>query len=141
MTVYETPQDLRVEARIAEFLEGRWKCELKKLPKKYSADFLGYRNDKAVVLVEIKARSNTMTRYNTYAISLYKCTMSLLLAQFTSLPFILVVQFTDYLTCVQIKESYLSSLKQMTNFRGDINDVEPCVHIPISEFKILKQLT
>lgn len=136
--VYETDADLLKEDRIKRTIEQKWKADLHKLPIKYHADFLALRDDTPVGLIEIKIRDNDSTKYPTYMLSLHKAVNCLATADIMNIPFVLVVFWNDMIGYIQVTDEYFKVVKmQESNFRNDVGDIEPCIHIPINDFKKL----
>lgn len=137
--LYETGADLgREQAFIAKICD-EWQCESHKLSIKSGADYALTRGKPIVAWVEIKCRTNTKNAFSTYNISLDKLMKLRDLARHTALPAMLCVRWSDV-------DGYLDigSTTRDLEFaiwgrydRGDNQDIEPSVLIPIEEFKAL----
>lgn len=66
MPVYETSEDRKREAGVANVLCSSWKCDAIMLPKKSVADAILMKDEDVKAFVEIKCRSK---EYDTYMIS------------------------------------------------------------------------
>jgi hypothetical protein len=139
--LYETQLDLDKESIVQSVLEKQWRCKLKKLPIAYHVDWIALRNNQPLAFVEIKHREKLeFNKYPTYMISLNKWMKAKELAKEVNVPFILVVKFMDgiyygkYTTDMIIENKYGFNGRYD---RGDAQDVEPMVYIPLSIFKKL----
>lgn len=136
--IYESQETLAKETAAKQIVESAWSCSLLKLPRRYEIDFLADRDDQAVAFVELKCRTNPKDQYADYMLSLGKWLAGLNLTRCTGLPFLLVVQWTDCLGYLTQEES--SRYKIGTGGRYDRNDpqdIEPCIYIPVNEFKLI----
>jgi hypothetical protein len=53
------------------------------------------------------------------------------------IPFVLYVEWSDCFGSVIIERDMIKTvMMQSVNFRDDQNDIEPCVMIPIMDFRI-----
>lgn len=143
--LYETEDDLRNEQDIARIIQKKWGVELVKLPIKNKIDYLAKKEDIPKAFIEIKKRACRRHAYVTYMISLDKWVSGLAMEQHTSVPFILVVDWDDeigYLKCsdVEVADNNVFSVNMGgRKDRGDAQDIEPVVHIHISQFKTLEK--
>lgn len=137
---YETEADRKNEKRVAQKAASAWGgCLAEKLPKQYRADF-GFVDSRESVLAwaEVKCRTNEHDRYPTYMLSLAKWLEAERLSQDTGLPFYLLVEFTDGIYYLRVKKLEGISIKMGgRSDRGDAQDREPTVHIPMRHFKPL----
>ncbi len=128
------------EERLRAKVEGACYCKLYKVGMKYGADYFGFRANRAVSLVEMKNRTCESTTYDTYMISLAKVKKCLEYGELLGVPFVVVVEWTDRTGYVTIDRSMVRKdtvRMQLQNFRGDKQDIEPCLHIGIDLFKPL----
>jgi len=133
--IYETPADLVNERRVADALLERWRCNAVKLPRRYEIDYALSRGNRVMAWAEVKCRTNPREQYPTYMVALGKVLTGLNLSQRTNLPFMLVVQWTDSLGWVT--PTFDAIHIGGRHDRGDCEDQEPMVHIPIADFKLL----
>tara|TARA_R110000772_G_scaffold43412_1_gene100051 strand:- start:13416 stop:13850 length:435 start_codon:yes stop_codon:yes gene_type:complete len=132
--LYETQKDLFEENKIAIALSHVWNCNLFKMPKTSSVDFVSIRKSEAVGFVEIKKRTNKKNKYSTYMISKKKIDSSKQLNKSTGLNTILVVKWADELGYVSLNKDYPE--RQGGRYdRKDPADVETVVDIDILLFK------
>jgi hypothetical protein len=134
--VYETKSDQQREDRISTMLSDVWNVQVEKLKKFSSADIALVSHGKIRAFAEIKVRSNPRLRYPTYMISLHKLEDLARLHAFSGKPCILVVQWSDGLRWWTVPKSveHLDIEMGGTYRRGDPQDREPVVMIPIEEF-------
>ena len=141
--VYETKDDLKNEKDIAKLVSDELDCTLVKLPRKYQLDYgivtIGEGGKKFITgMVEIKCRSILKDKYDTYMISADKFMVGLQYMQQFNLTIKLVVSWVDCVGVYDFKEdtSYHIGFNGRYD-RGDSEDVEPVVYIPIKAFKTL----
>jgi len=138
---YENEASLKSEANTAFEIEKAWKAQLVKMPMKSKIDFLMKRASdlEPKAFIETKNRACKRHQYPTYMISLDKWVAGLNMEMHTKLPFILVVNWDDeigYLKCNEVVGAITVNMGGRSD-RGDAQDIEPVVHIPIYLFKTL----
>lgn len=133
--IYEDEEDKKNEEEWRRLIEEACSCTLQHLTMKYRFDFVVLRNGRAVAFAEVKNRTNSKNKYSTYMISSLKIERGMSFSEKFGLPFYLFVKWTDAYGYVLIKKEIIESLQmQQSNFRGDEQDIEPCVHIRIGDF-------
>ena len=144
---YETDLNRTEESKVADKLSMLWKREAIKLKPFAAGDIAILANDEdpeeegtIKAFVEIKVRTNSMSSYPTYMISLHKLQELSHLSEFSGLPSILVVQWKEDLGYWLVPEDVgVFDIKMGgTTQRNDPQDMEPCVHIPIEDFVVLE---
>jgi|9_EtaG_2_1085328.scaffolds.fasta_scaffold56982_2 hypothetical protein len=134
--LYESQKDLFEESKIATALSQFWNCNLFKMPKTSSVDFVSIRKGEAVGFVEIKNRTNKKNKYSTYMISKKKIDSAKQINKSTGLNTILVVKWADELGYVPLNKDYPE--RQGGRYdRNDPADVETVVDIDILLFRTL----
>lgn len=139
----ETAETRAVEALFAQRLQRAWKCELRKLGKTYSPDFLATRNGKGVAWVELKCRfGQDWAQYPTYMVAVKKWEKCLALAETPniSLPWLLAVAVDNGDYWLNARDLQDVDLQVSMGGRTDRNwaeDQEPCVFIPKKYFRKL----
>tara|TARA_R110000823_G_C15652175_1_gene471096 strand:- start:1 stop:432 length:432 start_codon:yes stop_codon:yes gene_type:complete len=136
--IYETRSDLDNEKSICKMIEAACGLRLKKLSIKYNLDFIGFRNGKAVAVIEVKKRHNSYSRYPTLILSLAKYNRGVEFYRVNDLKFIFCVQFEDgyFFYEYQNEDKFDVQIGGRTD-RNDAEDIEPVVHIPIVRMKKL----
>lgn len=137
---YEDESSLKSEAGTAFEVEKAWNVDLVKMPMKNKIDFL-MKNKKGEsrAVVEVKNRACKRHKYPTYMISLDKWVAGCSMGLITELNFILVVNWDDeigYLDCKKHTKEITVNMGGRAD-RGDAQDIEPVVHIPIYLFETL----
>ena len=136
--IYQTTRDLVNENKVKAIIEPKWRCELKKLPFAYHIDWMALRNNSPLAFIEIKWRENLpINKYPEYMMSLNKWMKGKEYTNETKVPFILIVQFME--GAYYVKQD---NLEVRYGFggrfdRGDAQDVEPMVFIPIGAFVLI----
>ena len=138
--IYETNSDLAHEAEIGEALSKAWKVSLNKMPRAYNIDWMLTNSEgKAKAFVELKSRSNPSTQYPTLLLSLHKWMHGKAMAKEIDGPFLVVVKWTDGLYYHRQGDCAVTYGVGGRTDRGDVQDIEPVVHIPVASFKQIKQ--
>lgn len=135
--MYETPESLKKEDEVAQKISAAWNTKLNKIPIKYRVDYAAERNGKIVAWIEIKCRTNDMNDYETYMLSLDKYNASIELGKVTNLPVTLVVKWNDKIGYADLLHCRGVIKMGGRVDRGDPQDVEPAVFIPIEDFREL----
>lgn len=136
----ETPDDRAFETTTIAVVEDAWACTARKLPISYRADFGLYREGNLTALCEIKVRRNMRDAYPTFLLSMLKWSDCSARARAVGIPFLLAVRFDDGLLWRDVTvfgDDWTISHGGRTD-RGQEGDMEPVVHIPMSEFRRLK---
>lgn len=136
--IYETEADLVNERSVAEFIGQEWKCEARKLPRFYPADLALMRGGNLSAWVEVKCRKNASSAYPSYFLSVHKVNQLVMLQITSGRPAFLVVRFTDTILYHRVHPPYelIDWVKRTAkNDRGDSQDEEPAVAIPMTDFK------
>lgn len=137
--IYETGSDVAREAAIAALVAERYGATAKKLPARYCLDHAFMRGDKLVGLAEIKCRKNPSTRYPTLMVSLLKWMTARDVAKAARVPGFLVVSWTDRVGMISVDADDIVPGVGGRTDRGDADDVELVVHIPVSKFRIVSE--
>lgn len=135
--IYETTGDLHNEKAVGGLLCRKWQCEIAKMPRSYHVDYVAYQGSTLKAWLEIKCRNNPMDQYSTYSISMMKVMNGARLAEFTGLPFLVVVRWTDVVGYINPVESDHGLQIGGRKDRGDWQDTEAMCHFDISRFQLL----
>ena len=137
--MYESKEDLTHETKMKSFLEGKWSCTLQKLPLKYQLDWLAMRGKDPYAFVEFKHREKlSLNAYPRYMISLDKWMKAKQLCKELEIPFIMVITFTEGTYYGVFVNNALHDVTYGFGGRydrGDSQDVEPMVYLPLNIFK------
>lgn len=134
--LYESDNDLQNEKQIIKLLSHKWGCSFYKLPIRYHLDYAATRNKEVVAYVEVKARNYSMQQIDSmggYMLSVGK----IVAAKNMWLPSIVVVKLIDGIYQCRIDEGLFPVHIMGRTDRGDNQDVEPCVLIPSTKFKLV----
>jgi hypothetical protein len=137
---YETARDVDNERAVAEVIERRLRLTARKLPRHYELDYVLTDGDEVRGFAEIKCRTNALEQYPTYIISGHKWEYGLRWEALAHAPFVIVVRFTDGI--YYCRPRYVQGHRVMLGGRrdrGDEQDIEPVVHIPVGEFTLLEK--
>jgi hypothetical protein len=138
MSLLEGQQDRDAEQYIITEITKRIpNSQYRKLKLNYIVDYAVYQGSKMYAWVECRRRHINSTDYPDIILSLAKWNHGKRLHELTNKPFIFAVQFND-----GIKVANLSSGSYEVSLAGNKGrhrsaDIEPCISIPVSEFKSL----
>lgn len=133
---YESAGDLANQRKVADMLEKKWGCKLVKTPRFYQFDYTVTQDTAVKAFCEIKVRQ---AHYDELILSLHKWKSGVEMSIHTGLPFLLVVSTPKGLFWRDIKPGPLAVVIAGRKDRGDDQDIEPCVLIPMSSFKQIKE--
>ena len=134
--VYQTQADSDKENAIADRFASAWGCEFAPMPKFYPVDKLIIR-DKPRAWAEIKRCHRNLRQYPDVWLSLHKTVYGQQMSQVTGLPFLFLVQFDDCYAYTEIVGKYEVGYAGRKD-RGDWQDMEACIEIPVDRWKVLK---
>lgn len=136
-TVYEDTeaykQYVEAEKTFKEYLESVKHIKMVKLPKKYSADFIAFKEDRINCLIEFKRRNKAFGN-GSFTISLHKFYNSLTYADLLDVPCLLFIQFDDMLVFCNLQWRYTQNIEMSRDYRNEADDVEPTVIISWNSF-------
>lgn len=120
-------------------LAERRQLVVRKMPPRYPVDFaLCDQQENVVGWAEVKCRTNPAQKYPTYMLSLAKYEGLVRLQLFTGLPAELVVAWTDFVGTLKVPALVRIGFGGRTD-RGDDQDTEPVVLIPIRQFQMIRR--
>ena len=131
--LYETPESLENEQRVADLLEMYWSRKLVKLPIAYQVDFAVVKED-ITAWAEIKCRT---TEYPEMYLSLHKWMAGKELSRQTGLPFILVYAFNGKVHWKTVENDTPRIVIGGRTDRQDWQDIEPMAVFKLDQFKTL----
>jgi hypothetical protein len=135
---YETSGDLEKETlAVKKFIASfGGDVDFAKLPIQYKMDFCLIHNRMVRTFVEVKCRTNEKAAYSTYIISMSKIVAA---TSYSSIGVncLLLVQWSDQMGWVDMCKHKWDAKMGGRKDRGDWQDIEPVVHIPIFEFNIV----
>jgi len=113
-----------------------------KLPRSYRLDWAALRNDAITAWIEMKRRYRTFDQYDDTFLSLHKMIAAKELNAHTGLRCLFAVQFDDCLAYADLLDDFdwKITFGGRTD-RGDWQDVEPIVLIPMRAFTILESIS
>jgi hypothetical protein len=129
---YETTDDIVRETEVAKHLADKWSLSAIKLRKGYKCDWAFLRNTKVTALVEIKCRTNASDKYPTVILSADKWAYLVHIDAALNIPAYFIVRFTDSIRHIRPAKYHNFNIRMGGRYdRGDWQDMEPVVHIPI----------
>jgi hypothetical protein len=143
---YETESDIMNAASVAEQISSVWGCEFVKMKRACVVDYALKRDDKFVAVMEVKCRnysSDEIARMGGLILSAHKVQAAKTWKDTHRIAFVLAIGLTDGIFVMSIKSGDEWPFFDLTMAgrydRGDPQDVEPCVLIPMNCFrKLLK---
>jgi hypothetical protein len=130
--LHESDADIANEKRIVEAFANHCGGKAKYMPKAYPFDAMILRSDKCAFVDARKSRYE-INRFQTRCLSLQKYIFLKLYAAFA--PTFYVIEWADAIGYYEIKEDSKLPIFYMSRNSGDPRDNEPCVEIPIADFK------
>lgn len=137
---YETAEHLENERNAIEQVEACWGVVCKKTPQYYKIDYTVISPSGFVVgWAEVRGKNFARENFKTFFTSLEKAMTLVRYEALTKMPALLVIAWTDGVFCYRLKVQDLSQRQirwdgRTVNSRGDFQDIEPVIHIPVSEF-------
>lgn len=135
--MYESSRDRANEQRAIEaYCQSHGeRVHAVKLPMAYTVDWGIFHDDSLICWAECKRRFNPKNRYETILLSCRKYLTGLDLGRLSGKPFLLVVEWDDslgYHVCDgrAARDIRVGGRRD----RGDWQDIEPVVHIPVKDF-------
>ena len=127
------------EKEFKESIENKWNCQLKKLAIDYRFDYVVLKQGNIKAFLEIKKRNLRTTDYADSMINLNKWTKAKQLRDSTKLPTILACRYIDKDIYCNLTDDTNYDLRwgARTKNTRDWQDIQPAVHIDISQFKDL----
>lgn len=143
--IYESQVDLTHENKMKTFLEAKWNCTLHKVPLKYQVDWMAMRGKDPMAFVEFKHREKlSIDAYPRYMISLDKWMKAKQLCKEVEIPFIMVITFTEGTYYGVFAHNGLHDVTYGFGGRydrGDAQDVEPMIYLPLKKFMKIEGAT
>lgn len=140
---YERDDHLREEEAAIDALQAVWGIVARKTPKYYKIDY-AICNAVGVVVgwVEVRGKTFPRSQYATFYTSLEKYLSVCRFQYATAKPAFLLVKWSDGIFIYRISVADCSRRKitvggRTVNSRGDDQDIEPVIHIPVAEFRTL----
>lgn len=142
MPKFETEHDRQAEeAAVREYCEV-FGYDFFKLPLDYRLDFALTRKGgkKIQAYVEVKCRSAYYGQFPTLMLSAAKIAHGVMLARTNRVPFVVLVAFTNgiYHWNHAADSKFVAEWGGRTGTPRHSDDIEPVIHIPITEFTPLK---
>ena len=134
---YETQEDRDKEKAVFSALAKELRCVCITPPKLSRIDrLLCDKKGNLKAVVELKIRTNAHDKYPTYMLSAAKYKSMLAIAEAMKVPALLLVEYTDKVRVVTLKDTYEFGIGGRTD-RDDALDMEQCIYIPITDFRDL----
>jgi hypothetical protein len=130
--MHESDADIANEKRIVEAFAQHCGSKVKYMPKAYPFDAMLLKGYKCA-FVDARKTSYEIGRFPTRCLSLQKYISLKLYAAFA--PTFYVIEWADAIGYYEIKEDSKLPIFYMSRNSGDPRDNEPCVEIPIADFK------
>jgi len=132
---FETEEHREVELRMLQEVADKYGYVIERCSKAYPVDAIFMRNGVAKRLVEARRRYNSKDAYPTFRWGLQKYVHVM---QFSDvLPTTLIVEWSEGIYALDImRKQYPVGFFRPRHPRRDA-DNEPCVDIPVSDFKVI----
>lgn len=138
---YETKNDRDHEEEVIGKLMTAWGCGASRAPRKYAVDWALERGGQVYAMAEVKYRSKS---YPTYIMSLSKFVTMCIHSTTSGLPYLLIVSWPEggkrVIRYTRIdRKAHTGVILGGRKDRGDPDDIEPMVEIPIEKFSLLRE--
>ena len=137
---YESDEDLRNEKSIADHVASAYDMILKKMHMKMAIDYMAFdsMDTNALAVIEVKRRKISSKKYKTVILSLAKFNKGIEFYNSNDLSFIFAVEFNDGIFSYEYSpEDNFMIVFGGRKDRGDSQDIEPVIHIPIKRMEQL----
>lgn len=141
--IYETDANRLAENEFLMKLAAPLGCNrvVRVTKRLYPVDALGYVGNRVHAFIEAKIRTNTVEAYATYMLSLEKFSKGAWLADCCNSEYVVAVQWANAFGCWRRSDPRINqpviAMGGRTD-RGDADDIEPVVHLPIEEFNVYR---
>jgi hypothetical protein len=133
--LYESGKDREREQQVASWIESRWAVTAQKMPMRYEFDYMLMRSS-MVAIMEIKCR---LKKYDTLIISMQKVATMQMYSQQFSVPAVLTICWPNEDPKYTLLEPARTATYRIEwggrDDRGDDQDKEPVIHIPVEHFR------
>lgn len=137
---YETTASRRAEEAVGRVVAKRIGLEVRQMPLKYPVDFAFAAGTEVRAFAEIKCREHHFGAFPTLILGLNKWAACRRLSEFSGVPALLVVRFGSEIRWCRMPDHGLDVRIGGREDRGDWQDVEPVVHVPVRIFEQLDKL-
>jgi hypothetical protein len=138
---YESNDDLRREQEAVEALEAIWGVRCRKTPRYYEIDYcIVSPRDQVEGWVEVRCKRFPKDQHRTFYTSLKKYITLCRFAQATGLPAYILCRWEDTAPMLHriepanVRNCPITIGGRTVNSRGDDQDIEPVIHLPIDSF-------
>lgn len=128
--LYETQQDRDLEAQVAYTVAAGMGCIAERTPRSYQMDWL-LMNKTLRYFLEIKRRNVKHDEYPTLLLSAHKWDYGRGMAERFGVGFLLAIEYQDGIWIWDTKDIKPNVKMGGRMDRGDDQDMEPVVHLPI----------
>lgn len=145
---YEREAHREAERAAKALIEQHANIELHKSPRYYHIDYFATRkgSDSVVGWLEVRGKQFSKNSFPTFYTSIEKFIAVSRMGHITKRPAIIVAQWTDFIGFCECdwKDASLFDIRlggRTTNSRGDAQDIEPVIHIPVDFFRPISELS
>jgi hypothetical protein len=142
MPTYQTQKDLDIEKSVADFLSKRWKKPVVKLPVETNMDYAFMDGEKILAVLEVKRRYHDykqMKIWGSFFLDIAKLNGAINFIENHNARFVYAILLNDVLLIYTIKNKEdIAGMRLRNKGRKDrqnIDDIKPCIEIPIELFK------
>jgi len=124
---------------MARVLCDLWNCDVVKLPRSYRLDYAALRQKRVIGWLELKRRYRNFTDHDRVFLSLQKVLAARELHESTGLSCFFVIQFNDgfFYTDILLQRRVIEFRGRVD--RGDWQDQEAVIAIPLSDFRSIQR--
>jgi hypothetical protein len=139
--LYENENTKEAESKVIEQFADFLHLDANKLSFRHEIDFALCDDDENIVaFAEVKCRNISMHAFDTFFISAMKYKEALNFLNVFKKPIYFIVKWKDFIGYWEVKELENPDIKWSGNKKRNDGqgDIEPVLHIPVSEFVIFK---
>jgi hypothetical protein len=137
--IYEKEQDRENQSLVAKSFEKKWGYVFVESAPLCHWDFDAYFNNKLRALVEIKCRTISIEKFDTYIISQSKMKNVYTASVDLGVKTILIVRWIDMVGWLLYVEPNSYEIMRGGRYdRNDLRDIESVIHIPIQDFQLIE---
>lgn len=139
MKVLTRPDDTASENYVASVMEREWGCTVHRYGYLDAWDFIGVKGGKTAFIAELKTRNVESTTYQTVFLSAHKWFALSNAALGLGVPALFIVRFTDLIAYQRFDDIDASNNRIAgRRDRGERNDLELMIDVPISSMHVLE---
>ena len=138
--IFVSDHDKAREIEVAEFIQDRWKCDMRWWGNLCPVDYYALRDGRIAACIEIKSRSHASFRFPDVYLNCRKWLALMLTEVGMGCPAFFVVRFVDRVMWIRAAwvDARRMSIAGCKKRFSSPTDIEPIIHVPIDDMKAFK---